>query len=131
MCFAWTQAKNCHCVLGTRLQGSLCMVLTALFPFLGIFVLIANFWSIHGFAHASNLLHKQLLNNILRAPMSFFDTTPIGRIVNRFSGVSMSRAVRLCVFMLRISLFLTRKECSHPPGQHCVVLLSISIHMIS
>ncbi|KAM7072953.1 ATP-binding cassette sub-family C member 2 isoform 2-T2 [Molossus nigricans] len=52
----------------------------------GLFLLIANLWSVHGFIHASNILHKQLLNNILRAPMSFFDTTPTGRIVNRFAG---------------------------------------------
>ncbi|XP_004680601.2 PREDICTED: canalicular multispecific organic anion transporter 1 [Condylura cristata] len=52
----------------------------------GFFVLIANLWSAYGCNHASNILHKQLLDNILRAPMSFFDTTPIGRIVNRFAG---------------------------------------------
>ncbi|XP_006926069.1 canalicular multispecific organic anion transporter 1 [Pteropus alecto] len=52
----------------------------------GIFVLIANLCSTCGFTHASNILHKQLLNKILRAPMSFFDTTPSGRIVNRFSS---------------------------------------------
>uniref|UniRef100_A0A4W2E1B2 Multidrug resistance-associated protein 1 n=1 Tax=Bos indicus x Bos taurus TaxID=30522 RepID=A0A4W2E1B2_BOBOX len=52
----------------------------------GLFVFIANIWSVYGCNHASNILHKQLLNNILRAPMSFFDTTPIGRIVNRFAG---------------------------------------------
>lgn len=35
--------------------------------------------------HAAKYLHKMLLKNILRSPMSFFDITPIGRIVNRFS----------------------------------------------
>ena len=30
-------------------------------------------------------IHKQLLTNVLRGPMSFFDSTPIGRVVNRFS----------------------------------------------
>ncbi|XP_060027480.1 ATP-binding cassette sub-family C member 2 isoform X2 [Erinaceus europaeus] len=52
----------------------------------GLFILIANILSIYGSKHASSILHKQLLNNIMQAPMSFYDTTPIGRIVNRFAG---------------------------------------------
>ncbi|XP_006157433.1 canalicular multispecific organic anion transporter 1 [Tupaia chinensis] len=52
----------------------------------GLCVLVGNLLSVHGCTHASNVLHRQLLNNILRAPMRFFDTTPTGRIVNRFAG---------------------------------------------
>ncbi|KAG8290821.1 Canalicular multispecific organic anion transporter 1, variant 2 [Homalodisca vitripennis] len=33
---------------------------------------------------ASQHLHLSMLTNVLRSPMSFFDTTPTGRIVNRF-----------------------------------------------
>ncbi len=36
--------------------------------------------------NASNKMHTQMLTNLVKAPVSFFDVTPIGRIVNRFSG---------------------------------------------
>ncbi|KAF9110657.1 hypothetical protein BGX27_006050 [Mortierella sp. AM989] len=35
---------------------------------------------------ASNRLHDTLLTKMLHLPMSFFDTTPLGRVVNRFSS---------------------------------------------
>jgi len=34
---------------------------------------------------ASRYLHQSILVNVMHSPMSFFETTPLGRIVNRFS----------------------------------------------
>lgn len=34
---------------------------------------------------ASRILHSDMLARIMKAPMAFFDVTPVGRIINRFS----------------------------------------------
>ncbi|KAM3913417.1 ATP-binding cassette sub-family C member 2 isoform 2-T2 [Leptodactylus fuscus] len=51
----------------------------------GIFVFLGAFLVAAGTVHASRMLHTQLLRNILHVPMQFFDTTPTGRVVNRFA----------------------------------------------
>ncbi|XP_072177741.1 ATP-binding cassette sub-family C member 9-like [Diadema setosum] len=39
-----------------------------------------------GVYYASKNLHFDMLDNIIKAPMRFFDTTPTGRVLNRFSS---------------------------------------------
>uniref|UniRef100_A0A3B3CYX9 ABC-type glutathione-S-conjugate transporter n=1 Tax=Oryzias melastigma TaxID=30732 RepID=A0A3B3CYX9_ORYME len=51
----------------------------------GFFVFLGTLLLANASVSASRTLHSRLLNNILRAPMVFFDTTPIGRVVNRFA----------------------------------------------
>lgn len=51
----------------------------------GIFVFINSLMRLLGAVTASGVLHVAVLANVIQSPMSFFDATPIGRIVNRFS----------------------------------------------
>ena len=39
----------------------------------------------HRLLIGSHSLHQSMLEKVIKAPMSFFDTTPAGRILNRFS----------------------------------------------
>lgn len=53
--------------------------------FSACFVLMYAFITAYSSIRASRNLHNNMLQCILRLPLSFFDTTPIGRIINRFS----------------------------------------------
>ncbi|XP_014222082.1 multidrug resistance-associated protein 1 isoform X9 [Trichogramma pretiosum] len=48
------------------------------------FVLLAQLTMVSGCLRCSYLLHYKLLFGILHSPIGFFDTTPSGRILNRF-----------------------------------------------
>ncbi|KAG7167512.1 Multidrug resistance-associated protein 1-like 3, partial [Homarus americanus] len=50
-----------------------------------LFVLGGSFSLYYGALDAAEALHKDLLQNILHLPMSFFDTNPVGRMINRFA----------------------------------------------
>uniref|UniRef100_A0A672I6Q9 ATP-binding cassette, sub-family C (CFTR/MRP), member 2 n=1 Tax=Salarias fasciatus TaxID=181472 RepID=A0A672I6Q9_SALFA len=51
----------------------------------GLFVFLGTLILVNANIAASRILHERLLKNMMRVPMIFFDTTPIGRVVNRFA----------------------------------------------
>uniref|UniRef100_A0AAZ3NR57 Uncharacterized protein n=1 Tax=Oncorhynchus tshawytscha TaxID=74940 RepID=A0AAZ3NR57_ONCTS len=51
----------------------------------GLLVMVSSFTLAMGNIGAARKLHYALLDNKFHTPQSFFDTTPIGRVINRFS----------------------------------------------
>lgn len=67
------------CTLSVQTSATFFLVLT------GVLVLISSFSLAMGGINAARKLHTALLENKFHTPQSFFDTTPTGRIINRFS----------------------------------------------
>uniref|UniRef100_A0A8C2BVJ7 ATP-binding cassette, sub-family C (CFTR/MRP), member 9 n=1 Tax=Cyprinus carpio TaxID=7962 RepID=A0A8C2BVJ7_CYPCA len=111
---AWT-SSNPHnqslvtCHLFIILCGAaiaLCLITSLTVEFLGV-------------AAATNL-HHNLLNKIIHAPIRFFDVTPLGQILNRFSAdtniidqhipptlESLTRSTLLCLSAIGVIAFVT------------------------
>lgn len=78
-------------------------------PTSGILVMISSFTLAMGNIGAAKKLHNNLLVNKLHTPQSFFDTTPIGRIINRFSKdiYIIDEALPATVLMLLGTVFVS------------------------
>lgn len=72
-----------------------------------------------GTLRAASTLHFHMLHNILQCSMSFFDTTPVGRIINRFgkdvdvldNSIPVSiRAWINCLFSVNENIFLSKVD---------------------
>ncbi|XP_041075965.1 ATP-binding cassette sub-family C member 3-like isoform X4 [Polyodon spathula] len=73
-------------VNGTQTETSMRVgVYAALGLTQGVLVMISSFTLALGGIGAARTLHSALLENKFCTPQAFFDTTPLGRIINRFS----------------------------------------------
>lgn len=53
--------------------------------FLATLLLLSDIFFFKMVINSSKCLHKSMFNSILRCTMSFFESTPVGRLMNRFS----------------------------------------------
>ncbi|CAM0902867.1 unnamed protein product [Alopecurus aequalis] len=76
-----------------------------------LITLTNSYWLITSSLRAAKRLHDAMLRSILRAPMVFFHTNPLGRIINRFSkdlgDIDRNLAVFVNMFMAQISQLLS------------------------
>ena len=70
---------------GVQAQTPYLLVYSCLVVFMFIFLVCRTQWAIHGGIRASRNVFSNMTRRVLHAPMSYFDTTPLGRIINRFS----------------------------------------------
>ena len=70
---------------GVQAQTPYLLVYSSLVVFMFVFLVCRTQWAIHGGIRASRNVFSNMTRRVLHAPMSYFDTTPLGRIINRFS----------------------------------------------
>lgn len=73
--------------------------------------LINSYWLIISSLYAARRLHEAMLHSILRAPMVFFHTNPLGRVINRFAkdlgDIDRNVAPFVSMFLGQISQLLS------------------------
>ncbi len=105
-------------------------------PISAICALCEAFAVAQGCYNASRTIQEKLLSRILRAPMAFFDTTPLGRIMNRFSkdidvlDANMPLFVRQWLFAMAPVLTTVVLICYSTPVFTIVIVPIIFLFMI-
>eukprot|EP00884_Botryococcus_braunii_P017606 jgi/Botrbrau1/4529/Bobra.60_2s0019.2 len=82
----WSNATSRAEAAGYEISAMRYLALYFILGMLSLGMQIGRSYSaVLGTVHAARRLHAQLLKKMLRLPMSFFDSQPVGRLVNRFS----------------------------------------------
>ncbi|CAL5183715.1 unnamed protein product [Lathyrus oleraceus] len=84
----------------------------AALSFCQVLVTLTNsYWLIISSLYAARRLHEAMLHSILRAPMVFFHTNPLGRVINRFAkdlgDIDRNVAPFVSMFLGQISQLLS------------------------
>lgn len=82
-----------------------------------------------GSFNASRKLHRNLVERILRLPMSFFDSQPSGRLLNRFSRDTESLDTNLMQVRTQCTGGQQGAERSSPQPVACLMHLSHDVHV--
>ncbi|CAL5409234.1 unnamed protein product [Camellia sinensis] len=81
----WTKQSG-GSSFGSSFGPGFFILIYALLSFSQVIVTLTNsFWLITSSLKAARKLHDTMLQSVLRAPMLFFHTNPIGRVINRFA----------------------------------------------
>jgi ABC-type multidrug transport system fused ATPase/permease subunit len=70
---------------GISAQIPYVLVYTGLAVFMFCFLFLRSQWMVRGGFKAAQRVFSTMTHRVLHAPMSYFDTTPMGRILNRFT----------------------------------------------
>lgn len=75
-------SKSCLCVDGAAVaELTRCSL-----PSAGVFLLVnCLLCRAYSMLRAAKITHRNMLRGVLRAPQAFFESTPSGRVLNRFS----------------------------------------------
>jgi len=94
--FVCTQATVLACIAAVgkwsvlpaddQLDATIIGVVVGLVSMVICLAVFRAFWSFHLTIQASRKLHDDMTRSVLRAKIEFFDTNPLGRILNRFSS---------------------------------------------
>nr|XP_043635649.1 ABC transporter C family member 12-like [Erigeron canadensis] len=78
----WTEQSNTT----TPGPGFYLLIYTLLSVGQVLVTFLNSFWLISASLRAAKRLHDTMLHSVLRAPTSFFQTNPLGRMINRFAN---------------------------------------------
>ncbi|XP_049746536.1 ATP-binding cassette sub-family C member 8 isoform X4 [Elephas maximus indicus] len=114
-------ARNCSLSQGCSLDQTVYAMVFTVLSSLGIVLCLVTSVTVEWTGlKVAKRLHRSLLNQIILAPMRFFETTPLGSILNRFSSdcntidqhipstlECLSRSTLLCVSALAVISYVT------------------------